>query len=512
MLDGSIAGPLGQRADLRDVEPPAPAAGVHEREPRDEARRRRGPSRRVGRGEDLAVRALRAVDLVLSVLARTTTSPRSASGSRTSASRRRGAPATPRARTARRCSSRCSAARAPAASRGSSRRATPARRRSPRRPRRGARPNAQRDDRHHARRGRGGRAAGRPGAARAAPRGQGLRRLLGVPGRQARARRDAGARARARALRGARPRGAARRAVARAGVRLPARARRAPFLPRVRVGRRAARPRRPGVRLADARAPSTSRRCCPRTRGSCRRCCCRRSTASPAPPTSARTAFLVRASRAFAARLATRAVAREGLAGRSRSPRSRRGCATLAHAHGAKVLLNGAADAARRLGLDGVHWTSARLAAATSRPDDLVVGASCHDARGDRARGRAGLRLRGAGTGAGHAVTPGRASRSAGTDSRARSTARGCRCMRWAGSRRPISTPRSTTARTASRCAAARGTSRRKVGSDSTFHAPPAAIAVGGAPGKSSLTLLVLLAGGGAGSSSSSLRSTTGMR
>ena len=52
----------------------------------------------------------------------------------------------------------------------------------------------------------------------------------------------------------------------------------------------------------------------------------------------------------------------------------------LAHACGAKVLLNGEADDARRLGLDGVHWTSARLAAATSRPDDLVVAASCHDA------------------------------------------------------------------------------------------------------------------------------------
>ncbi len=50
----------------------------------------------------------------------------------------------------------------------------------------------------------------------------------------------------------------------------------------------------------------------------------------------------------------------------------------LAAAHGARVLLNGDADEARRLGCAGVHWTSARLAAATSRPRDLVVAVSCH--------------------------------------------------------------------------------------------------------------------------------------
>src|SRR6266545_1766139 len=49
------------------VEPPAPAARILQREPRDEARRRRGASGRVGRGEDLAVRAIRNVDLVLPV-------------------------------------------------------------------------------------------------------------------------------------------------------------------------------------------------------------------------------------------------------------------------------------------------------------------------------------------------------------------------------------------------------------------------------------------------------------
>ena len=50
----------------------------------------------------------------------------------------------------------------------------------------------------------------------------------------------------------------------------------------------------------------------------------------------------------------------------------------LAAAHGARVLLNGDADEARRLGCAGVHWTSERLAAASSRPRDLIVGASCH--------------------------------------------------------------------------------------------------------------------------------------
>jgi 8-oxo-dGTP diphosphatase len=45
---------------------------------------------------------------------------------------------------------------------------------------------------------------------------------------------------------------------------------------------------------------------------------------------------------------------------------------------GARVLVNGTVDDARRLGCDGVHWTARALRAATSRPRDLVVGASCH--------------------------------------------------------------------------------------------------------------------------------------
>ena len=46
---------------------------------------------------------------------------------------------------------------------------------------------------------------------------------------------------------------------------------------------------------------------------------------------------------------------------------------------GARILLNGDADVARRLGCAGVHWTSARLLAAQRRPTDLLCAASCHD-------------------------------------------------------------------------------------------------------------------------------------
>ena len=62
----------------------------------------------------------------------------------------------------------------------------------------------------------------------------------------------------------------------------------------------------------------------------------------------------------------------------------------LAQCAGARVLLNGTEDDARRLGCDGVHWTSAALAAASKlsnewpnersnkRPTDMLVAASCH--------------------------------------------------------------------------------------------------------------------------------------
>ncbi|HYH40416.1 MAG TPA: Nudix family hydrolase [Burkholderiales bacterium] len=56
---------------------------------------------------------------------------------------------------------------------------------------------------------------------------------------------------------------------------------------------------------------------------------------------------------------------------------------TLARArpHGAKVILNSDPEIAVRAGADGVHLSSARLMAATARPDCEVVGASCHDQR-----------------------------------------------------------------------------------------------------------------------------------
>src|SRR5258705_6112047 len=50
----------------------------------------------------------------------------------------------------------------------------------------------------------------------------------------------------------------------------------------------------------------------------------------------------------------------------------------LARPRGAKVLLNGAPELARAWGCDGVHFTSAALSAATSRPADLIAAASCH--------------------------------------------------------------------------------------------------------------------------------------
>jgi 8-oxo-dGTP diphosphatase len=52
----------------------------------------------------------------------------------------------------------------------------------------------------------------------------------------------------------------------------------------------------------------------------------------------------------------------------------------LARSHGAKVLLNGAAEDPRAWGCDGVHLTSVALAAASVRPasDEMLCAASCH--------------------------------------------------------------------------------------------------------------------------------------
>ena len=51
---------------------------------------------------------------------------------------------------------------------------------------------------------------------------------------------------------------------------------------------------------------------------------------------------------------------------------------TMSHAHGAKVLVNGDAGLAMRVGADGVHLTSAQLAQCEVRPDFPLVAASTH--------------------------------------------------------------------------------------------------------------------------------------
>lgn len=45
---------------------------------------------------------------------------------------------------------------------------------------------------------------------------------------------------------------------------------------------------------------------------------------------------------------------------------------------GARVLLNGNIEMARRAGADGVHFSSARLAATAARPERMLCAASCH--------------------------------------------------------------------------------------------------------------------------------------
>ena len=52
----------------------------------------------------------------------------------------------------------------------------------------------------------------------------------------------------------------------------------------------------------------------------------------------------------------------------------------LAHAHGARVLVNADVSLAQRVGADGVHLTSAQLGRIGRRPALALVGASCHDA------------------------------------------------------------------------------------------------------------------------------------
>ncbi len=52
----------------------------------------------------------------------------------------------------------------------------------------------------------------------------------------------------------------------------------------------------------------------------------------------------------------------------------------LAGEFGAQLMWNGTSEEARAAGCAGVHWTAARLKMASVRPQDLLVGASCHAA------------------------------------------------------------------------------------------------------------------------------------
>jgi 8-oxo-dGTP diphosphatase len=58
-----------------------------------------------------------------------------------------------------------------------------------------------------------------------------------------------------------------------------------------------------------------------------------------------------------------------------------RNVARRAHAHGARVLVNGDAVLARQVGADGVHLTSQGLRTLSVRPELPLVAASCHDAQ-----------------------------------------------------------------------------------------------------------------------------------
>jgi 8-oxo-dGTP diphosphatase len=91
-------------------------------------------------------------------------------------------------------------------------------------------------------------------------------------------------------------------------------------------------------------------------------------------------AFIVRAERAFARGLRFVQL-REKEWSASRRDAFAKLLLPLAERYGARVLLNGSADEARRGGFAGVHWTAAALAQARERPVDLLVGASCHSSK-----------------------------------------------------------------------------------------------------------------------------------
>jgi 8-oxo-dGTP diphosphatase len=88
-------------------------------------------------------------------------------------------------------------------------------------------------------------------------------------------------------------------------------------------------------------------------------------------------AFLARAERALAAGLRLMQLRDKEWPLARRLAFARR-LVVLARRHGAKVLFNGNADEARVAGCDGVHWTASTLAQAHSRPEGMLVAASCH--------------------------------------------------------------------------------------------------------------------------------------
>jgi 8-oxo-dGTP diphosphatase len=88
---------------------------------------------------------------------------------------------------------------------------------------------------------------------------------------------------------------------------------------------------------------------------------------------------LRRLERALARGLRLVQVREKALAGRALREFAARVTA-LAHARGARVVVNASTRLARDVGADGVHLTSAQLKEARARPDCALVGASCHDA------------------------------------------------------------------------------------------------------------------------------------
>jgi 8-oxo-dGTP diphosphatase len=89
--------------------------------------------------------------------------------------------------------------------------------------------------------------------------------------------------------------------------------------------------------------------------------------------------FMHRLERALAGGLKLVQVREKGLAGEALRTLAAEVTAA-AHAHGARVLINGDAELAGTVGADGVHLTAAQLARVKERPALDLVGASCHDA------------------------------------------------------------------------------------------------------------------------------------